>query len=171
MQVFTGAVPFNGSSPVVATFTIQQGNRPPRPVHPILTEELWTLMKQCWDHNPDLRPRVSDVLQSLLNLSVPHSFRRSYTRQSHYFLVCSTPPAWKRLINNPLSHQERISLATSIFSTHGEAGLAEQLAGDDAQSFIDVMDEVGSCAFPHPNSHSTFYSFGRYWTTLRHKFA
>ena len=162
MQAFTGAVPFNGSSPVVAMFAIQQGNRPPRPAHPTFTEELWTLMQRCWDHDPCLRPRVSDVLQSLLNLSVPHSFRRSYTRQSDYFFVCSTPPAWKRLIHSLLSNQERISLATSIFSTHSEAGLAEQLAGNDAQNFIDVMDEASSCTFPHSDSHSTFYSFGRY---------
>ena len=154
MQTFTGAVPFNGSSPVAVMLAIQQGNRPPRPEHPTFTEELWMLMQRCWDQKPSLRPRVSEVLQSLLNPSVPRSDNHKFV--SDYFLVCSTPPAWKRFINDSISKQERIYLATYIFSTHNEAALALQLTGDDAQNFIDAVDGVGSCTLPHPGSHSTF---------------
>ena len=60
------------------------------------------------------------------------------------------------MINDSLSKQERIYLATNIFSTHNEAALALQLAGDDAQNFIDAIDGVGSCTVPHPDSRSTF---------------
>ena len=52
--------------------------------------------------------------------------------------------------------QERIYLATYIFSTPNEAALALQLNGDDAQNFIDAVDGVGSCVLSHPGSHSTF---------------
>ena len=80
IQVFTGAVPFNNSSPPMAMLAIMQNERPPRPTHPTFTEKLWTLMQRCWDHDPHLRPDVSGVLQVLLAPSVSRSFQRSYIR-------------------------------------------------------------------------------------------
>jgi len=73
IQVFTGAVPFGGDPSPVAMFSIMQGKRPPRPTHPILTENLWALMQRCWDCDPHLRPEASEALQVLLTLSVLHS--------------------------------------------------------------------------------------------------
>ena len=49
---------------------------------------------------------------------------------------------WKRLINRPLSADERISLITTIFSDRNETEAVSHLCGDDAQSFVDVIDEV-----------------------------
>lgn len=54
-----------------------------------------------------------------------------------------------------LSEQERIDLATHIFSMNNEAALVLQLAGDDAQNFIDVIDGVGSYTFLRPGPYST----------------
>ena len=59
-----------------------------------------------------------------------------------YVLVCSDRPAWKRLISDPLSADERISLITTIFSDHDMTKVVEYLSGDDAQTFINVIDEV-----------------------------
>ena len=56
-------------------------------------------------------------------------------------------PTWKRLIDRPLSTDERISLITDIFSNSDEAEGVMRLCGDDAQLFVDVVDEVP------PNSH------------------
>ena len=64
-QVFTGAVPFNDSPSPAAMFAIMGGRRPPRPTHPALTEQLWTLMQCCWYQNPHSRPEVSKVLKVL----------------------------------------------------------------------------------------------------------
>ena len=80
IQVFTGAIPFSNSSSVVAMIAITQGERPPRPTHPTFTEDMWTLMRCCWDHDPHLRPEVSKVLQVLLTPSVSCSFQQSYVR-------------------------------------------------------------------------------------------
>ena len=66
MQVFTGAIPFSGNSSAVAMLAIVQGRRPQRPIYPTFTDNLWTLMQRCWDHDPHLRPEVSEVLQVLL---------------------------------------------------------------------------------------------------------
>jgi hypothetical protein len=38
------------------------GKRPQQPTHPSFTAELWTLMKHCWDQDPDLRPETVEIL-------------------------------------------------------------------------------------------------------------
>ena len=67
---------------------------------------------------------------------------------------CSIHPSWKRLLEDPLTTHERISLITTIFSDHGGAGGAGYLSGDDAQTFVDALDdsEVGFCTRPPPNT-------------------
>ena len=59
--------------------------------------------------------------------------------------MCSGTPAWRRLIDRLPAADERISLITDMFSDHDETEAIERLHGDDAQSFVDVIDEV----FPH----------------------
>ena len=51
-------------------------------------------------------------------------------------------PAWKRLIDRPLTKDERIPLITNIFSDYDELEDVKRLYRDDAQSFVDVVDEV-----------------------------
>ena len=51
-------------------------------------------------------------------------------------------PAWKRLISYPLSKHERISLIISIFSDHNGVEVVGHLSGDDAQDFVDAIDEA-----------------------------
>ena len=62
----------------------------------------------------------------------------------------SDRPAWKRLISDPLSTEERISLMTSIFSDHNEVKVVEYLSGDNAQTFIDVTYEASLHALSPP---------------------
>jgi len=54
----------------------------------------------------------------------------------------SNVPAWKRLIDGPLTSDERISLITKIFSDDGETKTVRNLSGDDAQAFVDVADQL-----------------------------
>ena len=75
IQIFTGAIPFTGISTNAAMFAIAQGRRPPRPTHPIFIENLWTLMQRCWNHDPNLRPEVSEASRVLLTLLVSRSFQ------------------------------------------------------------------------------------------------
>ena len=60
------------------------------------------------------------------------------------FATLSGVPAWKRLICCSLSSDERISLITIIFSDRSETELVGRLSGKDAQSFVDVVDQVFS---------------------------
>ena len=58
----------------------------------------------------------------------------------------SEVPAWKWLINRTLTMPDRISLITTIFSDRNQVDVVRNLSRDDAQSFIDVVDEVSTCA-------------------------
>ena len=66
IQIFTGAVPFADRSALLAMLALTRGERPPRPTHPALTEDLWESMQQSWNDDPCLRPKISEVLK------VPH---------------------------------------------------------------------------------------------------
>jgi len=50
--------------------------------------------------------------------------------------------AWKRSIDQPIAVDKRISLITAIFSNRGVAEAVKRLSRDDAQAFVDVVDEV-----------------------------
>ena len=63
--------------------------------------------------------------------------------------MCSEHPAWKQLINHTLTTDERISLITTIFVNYNQVGVVEQLSGDDAQTFIDTIDEVSFHTVSH----------------------
>jgi hypothetical protein len=56
--------------------------------------------------------------------------------------VCSEHPAWKLLIGPTLTTSERMSLITTVFSDNTQVEMIENLIGDDAQKFVDVIDEV-----------------------------
>lgn len=58
-------------------------------------------------------------------------------------LICfSRCSGWKRLIDHPLTLEERISLITDIFSDPDETEIVKDLCGEDAQSFVDEMYQV-----------------------------
>ena len=136
--MFTSTIPFSNSGPAAAAKAIVNGKRPPRPLHPVLTSQLWTLVQRCWAQDPRLRPEASEVLKVLPAPSVFNPFRRS----SVPYLTSSDLPSWKRLISDPLHTDEYISLITSIFSKHNKINVVEYLSGDDAQIFIDVIYKV-----------------------------
>jgi len=47
-----------------------EGERPPRPTHQNLTDDLWLMVRRCWDQEPRLRPEMSQVVLELY-VSVP----------------------------------------------------------------------------------------------------
>ena len=61
----------------------------------------------------------------------------------------SEDPAWRRLISHSLTAEERISLITTISLDDDQVKMVEQLSGDDAQTFVDVIDEVSFLPLPH----------------------
>ena len=50
--------------------------------------------------------------------------------------------AWKRSIDHPIATDKRISSITAILSNRFVAEAVKRLSRDDAQAFVDVVDEV-----------------------------
>ena len=65
MKVFAGENPFDDPNFIGQRIKILDGERPPRPINPTLTDDVWTLVRRCWDQEPQLRPGMRRVLQDL----------------------------------------------------------------------------------------------------------
>ena len=57
-------------------------------------------------------------------------------------LRCSDITTWKRLTDRPLMMDERVSLIADPCSDRDKTEALKGLSGDDAQAFIDMIDEV-----------------------------
>lgn len=120
IEVFTGAGPFSDRGPLAALSAIADGERPPRPTDPVVTDRLWELIQQCWNKETKLRPCMLHVLCNL-----------------RYGL-----PPWKCLIDPSLTPGDQISMLTAIFSSNHEVEAIKNLGGDDAQTLIDAVDQM-----------------------------
>ena len=49
------------------------------------------------------------------------------------------------MISDTLTTDERVSLITIVFSDDNEGKRVRNVSGDDAQAFIDLIDEVSLC--------------------------
>ena len=82
-------------------------------------------------------------------------------------------PAWKQLISHPLAISERVSLITTIFSDRDGVHEVNHLCGNDAQSFVDVIDEVGTFPLLTPRGWTQWLNvklpntLDRYWIRWR----
>jgi len=64
IELYTGEVPFGPEmKPERATLLISEGKRPGMP--PGLTEEIRKCIKSCWDQNPNKRPTIDQVVNTL----------------------------------------------------------------------------------------------------------
>ena len=68
-KVFTSAMPFGDKPPRAAMSAIVVGERPSRPTHPALTDELWMLTQRCWDQDVRRRPNALRISCSLYVLT------------------------------------------------------------------------------------------------------
>ncbi|KAF9782225.1 kinase-like domain-containing protein [Thelephora terrestris] len=64
-ELFAGHVPFPNIPQAAATYLLASGERPPRPDHPELCDEIWDLIERCWGGDPSCRPPIDNVLAIL----------------------------------------------------------------------------------------------------------
>ena len=67
--------------------------------------------------------------------------------------MLSGTPAWERLVDHPLSMSGRVSLITDLFSDRDEVEAIKRLSRTNAQSFVDVLDEVFPLSYPRRQVH------------------
>lgn len=65
-QIFSGRVPFHDRQDVAAVMTVITTNeRPPRPAHQQLFDQLWEVIERCWQNDPSQRPAIREVVAFL----------------------------------------------------------------------------------------------------------
>lgn len=79
MKALGGIAPFDDLPPISQRVKIIQGERPPRSVDKTLTDDVWTLVRMCWDQEPRSRPKMGRVLRDLAPslLQSLHKFTKS----------------------------------------------------------------------------------------------
>ncbi|KAK7027404.1 Rho guanine nucleotide exchange factor [Paramarasmius palmivorus] len=61
-EIITGCPPFHNLRDVAVMSAVMLGKRPPRNN---ISDDLWSLMDDCWNHNPPSRPTAADLLYRL----------------------------------------------------------------------------------------------------------
>ena len=69
-KVFAGRVPFADCPPTTVAVRVLLGQRPDRPEHPGLTDELWGMIRRCWEEDALRRPGSSEVVSHLRRASI-----------------------------------------------------------------------------------------------------
>ena len=76
-EVLSGQIPFVGDRDVVVIRNISEGKHPERPENAWFTDDVWGMLKCCWEPKPLDRPGLEFVLPRLENASA------SWTPPSH----------------------------------------------------------------------------------------
>lgn len=114
-------VPFDTSPPSMAAMAIMHGNRPPQPTNLASSDKLWGLIQRCWDQEPLLRPKVSEVLR---------------------ILPTSALDKLRRLYEPGMASQEfQLALGRFYCSTEYQDNV-DGLHGTDLKEFVDFLDTV-----------------------------
>jgi serine/threonine protein kinase len=64
-QVLVGRPPFAGQSDAAVILSVFRNNRPPRPVHPEVTDRVWNMIERCWNKDPFNRMSAAEVVDIL----------------------------------------------------------------------------------------------------------
>ncbi|EMD31573.1 hypothetical protein CERSUDRAFT_119619 [Gelatoporia subvermispora B] len=75
-EIFTGRVPFEGTSQAAVILSISRGERPPRPsieAEDGLCNPIWDLMEICWQAKWQSRPSIDEVIEHIARVMKKHS--------------------------------------------------------------------------------------------------
>ncbi|KAF9793044.1 kinase-like domain-containing protein [Thelephora terrestris] len=73
-EVLAGKLPFDGNIEAAVILSVFRNDRPPRPVHPEVTDRVWNVIERCWDKDPLNRmtaAEVVDVFDNELSAKAP----------------------------------------------------------------------------------------------------
>ena len=79
-KVFTGSYPFSELAPGPAVYKMVVDHElPDRPQRLDLTDPVWNMTLRCWQHEPDRRPKMTEVVTTIRDwqvfLSLGHEHR------------------------------------------------------------------------------------------------
>jgi hypothetical protein len=120
-ETISGNVPFHEDADLTVLLKVLGRKRPPRGGG--FSTDLWGMLERCWESQPSNRPSIGDVLQYLEVLSN------------------SSEPCG-RLIRRAFAPHELPSLVEALFSSNDASDRIRSLLGDNAQTFVDVINEA-----------------------------
>jgi serine/threonine protein kinase len=108
IEIFTGKAPFYGIAPATAAVGVLAGERPARPRHPDLTDDLWEIMERCWHQEPRYRLDIAEVILYLRSDADPEcdrtyahddqtadeTYLESFQWERSLIRLCRPPPRW-----------------------------------------------------------------------------
>ncbi|KAJ3972535.1 TKL/TKL-ccin protein kinase [Lentinula raphanica] len=111
LEILTGRIPYHYiRTDAQVIFELAQGRKPRRPIASLVTDSQWEFISsRCWHDEPDFRPdidEVVDTMQMLLRTSL--EFRRYTSSEPEGFLL-RTPDSSLEIIDLPRRHSEPLS--------------------------------------------------------------
>lgn len=71
-QIITGRPPFSEMTEIVATYSMLNGARPPRPNHHEISDRVWYMIERCWHNTPSQRMSAGEAV-NLLETELRHT--------------------------------------------------------------------------------------------------
>ncbi|KIM47304.1 hypothetical protein M413DRAFT_63480, partial [Hebeloma cylindrosporum] len=62
-EIYSGNIPFEGSTNSMVVVFVFAGLRPSRPT--LISDDMWHLTERCWHANPSLRPEIATIFEDL----------------------------------------------------------------------------------------------------------
>jgi len=109
LEVLSGDVPFAPFGCFVVMRKVVEGERPARPEGAEgarFTDDVWRMLNRCWEHQPEHRPPIADVLECLERVSkVPEAPTQQVdgnagTDEDDWVDIASNPPRMRSRFNN-----------------------------------------------------------------------
>ena len=119
LEIFTDNVPFSHiSNEAFIPLVVRDGPLPTRPEQSAtqkgLSDALWDLMNQCWQHDPKSRPSMSEIRETIQNI---HSMRSCTCIYLVTPAILNNSKASSRSGRHPSSNTTAGSLRGSSFSS------------------------------------------------------
>jgi len=70
-KIYYDRIPFAGKSDLQILSLVSRGIRPPRLDDQPLSDGAWDVIQRCWVREPLKRPRMNDVVESMMAMSQP----------------------------------------------------------------------------------------------------
>ena len=88
LKAFTGSPPFPELAPAAAVFKMVINRElPDRPKERGLTDPVWDMTLRCWQHEPDRRPKMTEVVATLREWQVFLSLEHEHCNMACFYFL------------------------------------------------------------------------------------
>jgi chromosome segregation ATPase len=139
--VLTGEVPFNDQAEMAVMYTVAfKGNRPNKPKEievPVnISDEIWTLITDCWAEDPTLRPTMRRVLDKFTQICESPSSKGSLKAAKEHLFRISMLKAAQKAKEMGAAHHELEAKMSELEETITE--LNEKLKSTETRARMEM---------------------------------